>query len=98
MLVDPPVGRVVYATNSKDKPIPVDCQPFQGGYSDFPCTSTAANSENESWIKGPPRTSMFDDIIYYWTRRSERNISVDKPIEAAFYAKKNSCCNMDEWP
>lgn len=31
---------------------------------------------------------MFDDIIYYWTRRSERNISVDKPIEAAFYAKK----------
>jgi hypothetical protein len=89
MLVDPPVGRVVYSTNSKDKPIPVNCQPFQGGYSDFlTCTSTATIGENKSSIQGPPRTSMFDDIIYYWTKRSERNVSVDKPIEAAFYAKK----------
>src|SRR5580698_7895318 len=89
MLVDPPVGRAVYATKSKNNPIRVDCQLFQGGYNDFlACTSTAANGKDGSWITGPPRTSMFDDIIYYWTRRSERNAPVDKPIEAAFYAKK----------
>lgn len=44
--------------------------------------------DDDKSVHGPPRTSMFDDIIYYWTQRSHPSTARDAPKAAAFYAKK----------
>ena len=91
LLVDPAVGETVFSTRRKGTPIHVQkWEHFQGGYVDFlrPCMRTGLDGEIEAPIQGPPRTCMFDDVIYYYTQRSHPDTPRDTPEAGAFYAKK----------
>lgn len=65
ILVDPPIGAKIYVHNAmRSSPIPlsIDVQwPYQGGYTDF----NALNYKATTSYNGPPRTSLYDDLIYY---------------------------------
>ena len=93
--MDPPVGQRVYYQDrergreySKKYPkepemIDVDVsekQPYQGGYRDFALWPAAGDPA--------PRTSMFDDIIYYWSKDPKDSVPGDNPLKSANYAKK----------
>lgn len=65
ILVDPPIGATIYvhnATGSSLIPLSIDVQrPYQGGYTDF----NALNYKTTTSYSGPPRTSLYDDLIHY---------------------------------
>ena len=91
LLVDPPVGETIFSASLKRKRIPVNhWEHFQGGYIDFlpPIVSMKVGKEQDKSTCGPPRTSMFDDIIYYCTQGSHHDTPRDTPRAAAFYAEK----------
>jgi hypothetical protein len=68
-IVDEQVKRVLAGTKSNwfvvDQPDPP--QPFQGGYQDFIPFDTP---ENVMRTSGPPKTSVFDDLCYYFEHHS----------------------------
>jgi hypothetical protein len=100
LLVDPPVGQWVYHqtrklgleysgleySDKKNSPMsPFDVskmKPYQGGYRDFTATGVSAS-----------KTSIFDNIVHYWTYTRPSKDSKDSspegdPLESANYAKK----------
>ncbi|KAI1456042.1 hypothetical protein F4805DRAFT_433639 [Annulohypoxylon moriforme] len=60
VLCDPKVRHI--GTMECLKPFPVDVCPFQGGYVDF-----IPEKDQLKTHRGPPRTSMFDDLSFYLT-------------------------------
>jgi hypothetical protein len=62
---------------------------YQGGYADFtPWDGWALNDDLTEIREPPPRSSMFDDIIFYWTKRPQFFPGQEWPASAAFYTKK----------
>ncbi|KFX93732.1 hypothetical protein V490_04723 [Pseudogymnoascus sp. VKM F-3557] len=65
ILVDPPIGDTIYVHNKTGPPpIPLSIakqMPYQGGYTDF----NVFNYKTTTRYTGPPRTSLYDDLIYY---------------------------------
>ncbi|KFY82568.1 hypothetical protein V500_10459 [Pseudogymnoascus sp. VKM F-4518 (FW-2643)] len=65
ILVDPPIGANIYVHNamgSSPIPLSIDVQwPYQGGYTDF----NTLNYKTTTSYNDPPRTSLYDDLIYY---------------------------------
>lgn len=89
MLVDPPIGSTIYAHDlSSNVMIPIQIThqaPYQGGYIDF----IPIKDITEANYCGPPRTSLFDDLIYYHTTRSNSIPSTQTNIDiATFFLKK----------
>ncbi|KAH0559527.1 hypothetical protein GP486_003956 [Trichoglossum hirsutum] len=66
-LVDPPVRDTFFMDGREQQrartPVPLRSEQFQGGYDAFPFTKLSLNDGSHS----PPRYSLFDDLIYYWT-------------------------------
>ncbi|KAI9775220.1 MAG: hypothetical protein M1839_001338 [Geoglossum umbratile] len=66
-LVDPPVRNTFFMDGREQQrpktPVLFHSEQFQGGYDAFPFTRPSSNDGTHS----PPRYSLFDDLIYYWT-------------------------------
>jgi hypothetical protein len=66
-LVDPPVRNTFFTDGREQKraqtPVLFRSEQFQGGYDAFPFTKPSSSEGAHS----PPRYSLFDDLIYYWT-------------------------------
>jgi hypothetical protein len=66
--------------------VPIDIShhaPYQGGYIDF----TPLKGTNESDYTGPPRTSLFDDLICYHNQPKISPSSLPNPDTAVFFLK-----------
>lgn len=71
VLVDPPVGNTFFVDErgkqQAQTPIILRSDPFQGGYDNFfPAKSSSSSSNGVNTLTVPPRSSLFDDLIYYW--------------------------------
>jgi hypothetical protein len=68
-MVDPPLRTTFFADEEgrKEKMLPFILQPrlFQGGFEDFLSPSTYSTTHQ---MTSPSRLSLFDDLIYYWTK------------------------------
>ena len=89
ILVDPPVGGSILDGQNQRSWQNV---PYGHGYVDFTPWSVANTSSRWDDVgHGPPRTSIFDDIVWYWTRSaSNEQISKaqdDVAISAIFLKK-----------
>ena len=63
MIVDEPLRQVVVESHDHIEVFKVDSDPYEGGYADI----IKYNSLSDALLTdGPPRTSMFDDICYYF--------------------------------
>lgn len=85
LIVDEPLRRILMGTRANHVVEEVDPQPWQGGYADFiPFESLAKALATP----GPPRTSMFDDICYYF-QHNGMNVGIsDDPRSALVFAQK----------
>jgi hypothetical protein len=67
-------------------------KPYQGGFVDFsPWPEKKADLFSNGKIKEPPRSSMLDDIAYYWTEVASPNqitAAVNEPSETALYLER----------
>jgi hypothetical protein len=70
-LVDPPVRNAFFVDERGKQraklPIDISSGPFQGGYDDF-MPSTSYSNKSVNIVRGSPRISLFDDLIYYWRK------------------------------
>ncbi len=67
ILADPPIGDSVFIKKSQIKPWPN--KPYGFGYVDFtPWNGENARLFRKGLVHGPPRTSLFDDVAWYWTQ------------------------------
>ncbi|KIM98728.1 hypothetical protein OIDMADRAFT_31495 [Oidiodendron maius Zn] len=91
LLLDPPLDEIVktdrngYAVESK----PLQHVPFQGGYLDF-IQYPEGPSARAMFLKkhGPPRTSMLEDICFYWMNHADLvPIGSDPSISTIFLKK-----------
>ncbi|KAH7330046.1 hypothetical protein BKA65DRAFT_527721 [Rhexocercosporidium sp. MPI-PUGE-AT-0058] len=82
ILTDPPVREV---THTRGLQVSHMCNtPFQGGYLDFiPLAFPLPDMRT-----GPPRTSMHDDLIYYWKTHYSAFESLSSPRVAALFPQK----------
>jgi hypothetical protein len=67
--------------------VPMDLfchEPWQGGYVDF----VPMKDTNMSDYTGPPRTSLFDDLIYYHNQPNLAPSSLPAPDVATFFLKR----------
>ncbi|KAF4632990.1 hypothetical protein G7Y89_g5140 [Cudoniella acicularis] len=64
---------------------------FQGGYLNFASSSYIAMDSYET--AGPKRTSMLDDILYYWKHAPNDSFPTTNPLKSAIYAKKIAAAN-----
>ncbi|KAH7378558.1 hypothetical protein BKA64DRAFT_585538, partial [Cadophora sp. MPI-SDFR-AT-0126] len=82
ILTDPPVREV---THTRGLQVSHMCStPFQGGYLDFiPLAFPLPDMRT-----GPPRTSMHDDLIYYWKTHYSAFESLSSPRVAALFPQK----------
>jgi hypothetical protein len=90
ILVDPPVGKSVYFIDGTETATPLNVsnqEHYKGGYIDF-MTFQDLPTLSENSHDGPPRTSIFNDIIYYSTQFSSNGISGDNPLAATYFARK----------
>ena len=71
VLVDPPIRDPFFCDEWKKKNLErtVALRPrlFQNGFEDF-LSTTSSSETNPEQLQGPGRLSMFDDLIYYWTK------------------------------
>lgn len=87
------MGDTIYTQNAVDDfMVPMDVSQkdaYQGGYINFasPVFGSCNTAHDEEHLN-PPKSSIFDDIIYYETRRPTYNSLCDNPLESAHYAKK----------
>jgi hypothetical protein len=85
MIVDEPLRQVVVESHDHIKVFKVDSDPYEGGYADiikYNCLSEALSTE------GPPRTSMFDDICYYFEKHPSALNVIPDPRSATVFAQK----------
>lgn len=64
---------------------------FQGGYLDFTSSSYIAMGSYETGAL--KRTSMLDDILYYWKQAPKDSFPITDPLKSAIYAKKIAAAN-----
>jgi hypothetical protein len=92
LLLDPPLNEIVKIDRNGHKidRKPLHHVPFQGGYLDFieypeEGTSTAAKFFKKH---GPPRTSVLEDICFYWMNHADVvSIGSDPSISTIFLKK-----------
>jgi hypothetical protein len=67
LLLDPPVREdISLKTNGGWHVVPLESYPYQGGYRDFsPWPELPRDMKTTG---GPPRTSVLDDVAFYWTK------------------------------
>ena len=89
ILVDPPVGKFV-----QDGEHQIRCpnKLYGRGYVDFtPWSVNNPYLRREDVGRGPPRTSIFDDIVWYWSRAANdeqtRSAQHDMALGAIFLKK-----------
>jgi hypothetical protein len=58
---------------------------FQGGYADFISYDTVEEARN---TPSPPRTSMFDDLCFYYKTHNRHFELSDSPASVTFFAQK----------
>ena len=93
MLVEPPIGdnvEITYKKKSRIERIP--SEPYQKGYVDFSnWNRCSASSLKYEIVRGPPRTSMLDDIIYYWEEVASGDLiaaALNNPALSAVHLQK----------
>jgi hypothetical protein len=77
ILCDPPVQKV----HILDKAITSDIfqsEPFQGGYPDF-INHMGTDSMRSQMFQAPPRSSLLDDLCFYYERHSQALVSLETP-------------------
>ncbi|KFZ07572.1 hypothetical protein V501_06327 [Pseudogymnoascus sp. VKM F-4519 (FW-2642)] len=92
LLLDPPLNEIVKIDRNGHKidRKPLHHVPFQGGYLDFieypeEGTSTAAKFFKKH---GPPRTSVLEDICFYWMNHADLvSVGSDPSISTIFLKK-----------
>ena len=93
MLVEPPVGNdVLIRFNKPWSPEHYPSKPYQKGYVDFSTWNRlSASSLPHKIVRGPPRTSIFDDIAYYWVEVASGDqitAAQNNPALSAVYLQK----------
>lgn len=84
LIVDEPLRRILVGTRANYAVEEVHPQPWQGGYADFiPFESLAKALATP----GPPRTSMFDDICYYFKHNGVDVDISDDPRSTLVFAQ-----------
>jgi hypothetical protein len=80
ILTDPPVKEVI----QDRKVVNMPNEPFQGGYLDFiPSSSRSLKAPS-----GPPRTSLRDDLVYYWNTHYSLIPSLSVPSDTTLFPRK----------
>lgn len=101
VLCDPPV-RTLISGNQKDRPKTIDlahkdldhpngATPFQGGFVDF-----VPHEEREYTKRGPPRTCMMEDFIYYFKTYADK-LDTTSPECASLLVKKLVAAHLHEF-
>lgn len=71
---------------SSEKEMTLESQPFQGGYEDF--LQRPSVSDNDP--SGPARSSLLEDLVYYWIRERPPTFNPTNPdlLSLAYYPLK----------
>ena len=85
IVLDEPVEDILIGKQEKFRRKQYPHQPFQGGYADF-IAYTDIQQALES--RGPPRTSMYDDLCYYFSTHPEELDVTERPDSVTFFLKK----------
>ncbi len=99
ILVDPPVRESVLDGKNQNHDWPNER--YGHGYFDFTPWSVNVNNPHMRWdevTRGPPRESMFDDIVWYWSRAAndEQLLGVQKDMAmGAIFLKKIVASNWN---
>lgn len=85
ILCDPPIEQVwIGAPEDRVEMKSVSTEPFQGGYPSFIKSSAMSTKPT----KGPPRTSMFDDLAFYFKHHSDVLHNTDDPQIGSYFMRK----------
>lgn len=93
MLVDPPLTKhkgdpgkrtVLVGSSRTAKPEPMSVRPYQGGYLDFENFERLTKTQR---LVGPPRTSLMDDLCFYWKHHAV-STSADTTLTATVFLQK----------
>lgn len=85
ILVDPPIGDSILVNGNQSKQW--RNEPYAFGYVDFtPWDGENARLNPEALVHGPPRTSMLDDIAWYWTHAASAEQITDAQNDMAMSA------------
>ena len=85
LILDPPCERALAGRADSAKPIDLPSQPYQGGYQDFIQYRDVSEAQQ---THGPPRTSMLEDLCYYWTHHGILIDNVDNPAISQVFLLK----------
>ncbi|OBT81534.1 hypothetical protein VE02_09801 [Pseudogymnoascus sp. 03VT05] len=92
LLLDPPINEIVKVDRDGHKldRRPLHHVPFQGGYLDFIQYPEEGTSTAAKFLKkqGPPRTSVLEDICFYWMNHADLvSVGSDPSISTIFLKK-----------
>jgi CorA-like Mg2+ transporter protein len=83
ILCDPPLEKAKRLGNNKSV-IAMSGEPYQGGYTSF--IPPPSNFRED--IKGPPRTSMLDDLCFYFIHHTDHLGDLSDPSSTSLFLKK----------
>jgi hypothetical protein len=86
VLVDAGAKSKYYKLLGQDECVTLESQPFQGGFEDF----LQRPSYFEDDVPGPERSSLLDDLMFYWAKELPPAFDAQSPtlLELAYYPLK----------
>ncbi|KIX06778.1 uncharacterized protein Z518_04754 [Rhinocladiella mackenziei CBS 650.93] len=85
LIVDGPVKEALVGSGQTFRRAEMPNEAFQGGYADF---INYTSLEEAKSTPGPPRTSLFDDLLYYYSHHSDCLTITASPASSTLFVRK----------
>lgn len=85
LIIDGPVKDILMGSRQTYHRKTIPCSPFQGGYADFIAYPDLDSAKTTS---GPPRESLFDDLLYFFEYHSSCLTISTEPASCMLFFKK----------